>query len=120
DEVLRWFGRKAMPVLAERYPAFFEPHTSTRPFVSSLNSIIHPEVRKLYPGADVPTFDYADGDDGSLLMGYHSARKLCALAQGFVEGAGDHYGEEILFEHLECMNKGAEKCSFRISFGKRA
>src|SRR5262249_32320754 len=68
-EVLRWFGREAMPVLAERYPAFFRGHTSTRPFVLSVNDIIHPEVRKVYPGADVPVFDFRDLDDGALLMG---------------------------------------------------
>ena len=54
QEVLRWFGREAMPRLAKRYPAFFEAHQSVRPFILSLNSIIHPEVHKLYPGAHCP------------------------------------------------------------------
>src|SRR5690349_8670133 len=43
NEVLRWFGREAMPILADRYPGFFKPHKTTRPFLLSLNSIIHPE-----------------------------------------------------------------------------
>ncbi len=116
NEVLRWFGQEAMSVMVERYPEFFSAQTTTRPFVLSLNSIIHPEVRKLYPGADVPLFDFEDGPDGSLLMGYDSARKLCALAQGFVEGAGKHFGEVVRFEHLECMHKGDVKCRFRITF----
>ncbi len=107
-EVLRWFGREAMPVLAERYPAFFSAHTSTRPFILSINEIIHPEVRKIYP--------FRDAGDGTLLMGYQSARKLCALAQGFVEGAAEHYRESLKFEHLNCMHHGDPKCLFRISF----
>src|SRR5262245_24656079 len=53
NDVLRWFGQQAMPVLAQRYPGFFTPHATTRPFILSLNNIIHPEVRKVYPGADV-------------------------------------------------------------------
>jgi predicted hydrocarbon binding protein len=116
-EVLRWFGREAMPVLAERYPAFFKAHTSTRPFILSVNDIIHPEVRKVYPGADVPVFDFRHLEDGALLMGYQSARKLCMLAQGFVEGAAAHYHEPVKFEHVHCMHKGDPKCVFRISFG---
>lgn len=116
NEVLRWFGQEAMAVMVERYPAFFVAHQSTRPFVLSLNSIIHPEVRNIYPGADVPVFDFDDAPDGSLLMGYHSARKLCSLAQGFVEGAGRHYGEQVRFEHLCCMHKGDPKCQFRLVF----
>jgi len=116
-DVLRWFGQQAMPVLAQRYPAFFHAHTTTRPFILSLNSIIHPEVRKIYPGADVPEFDFHLETDGALLMGYHSARHLCMLAQGFVEGAARHYGEACAFEHRQCMHKGDAKCLFHIRFG---
>ena len=115
-EVLRWFGREAIPILAERYPVFFTAHTSARPFVRSVNKIIHPEVRKIYAGADVPTFDLEDGPDGALLMGYHSVRRLCALAEGFVEGAAGHYGETVDFQHLACMHRGDAKCVFRLSF----
>lgn len=57
DDVTRWFGRSAMPLFAERYPTLFEEHRSALPFVLTLNDIIHPEVRKLYPGAIVPVFD---------------------------------------------------------------
>jgi predicted hydrocarbon binding protein len=121
-EVLRWFGREAMPILAERYPLFFTAHASARNFVLSVNQIIHPEVRKIYPGADVPIFDFQDAADGALLMGYHSPRKLCALAEGFVEGAATHYSETVNVEHLACMHHGHAKCLFRLSFatGKAA
>lgn len=116
QDVLRWFGRAAMPVLAQRYESFFTSHASTRPFILSLNNIIHPEVRKIYPGADVPEFDFIDTDDGSLMMGYYSARKLCALAEGFVQGAADYYHETCQFEHRQCMHHGDDKCLFHISF----
>jgi len=116
SEVLRWFGQQAMPRLAERYPAFFKGHHSTQPFIVSVNSIIHPEVRKLYAGADVPLFDFTDGPDGALLMGYRSPRKLCALAQGFIEGAAVHYHETAAVEHLACMHDGDAECQMRIVF----
>ena len=63
-EVLRWFGQQAIPLLFDRYPGFFSSQASTRPFVLSVNSIIHPEVRKIYPGADVPTFELRDAPEG--------------------------------------------------------
>ncbi|QOT79109.1 heme NO-binding domain-containing protein [Cupriavidus basilensis] len=115
-DVLRWFGREAMPSLASRYPAYFAAHSATRPFVLSVNDIIHPEVRKVYPGADVPTFGFRDEPDGTLLMRYSSPRRLCALAQGFVEGAADHFGEALSFEHVECMHDGDASCVCRIGF----
>jgi hypothetical protein len=113
--VLRWFGRRAIPVLADRYPAFFQPQHTTREFVLTLNEIIHPEVRNLYPGADVPVFDFDTSSPTVLVMGYRSKRRLCALAHGFVEGAGDYYGEAVTFTHVSCMHAGDEKCVFEIS-----
>jgi hypothetical protein len=120
DSVIRWFGRNAMPVFAQRYPKFFRTHDSTRPFLLTLNNIIHPEVRKIYPGADVPVFDYDATSDGVLLMGYSSARKLCAFAEGLIEGAAAHYGEEVSLDQPYCMNRGDKKCLFKISFTKKA
>jgi hypothetical protein len=122
DEQLRWFGRGAMPILAERYAVFFEQPADTRSFLLTLNNIIHAEVRKLYPDADVPTFDFdpiagvepPPGD--SLVMGYQSTRRLCALAEGFILGAADHYGEAVAIEQPRCMNRGDERCALVCSF----
>ncbi|MCY1368079.1 heme-NO-binding protein [compost metagenome] len=120
-ELLRWFGRESIPPLASRYPDFFDAHASTRPFVLNVNNIIHPEVHKLYPGADVPTFGFHDELDGSLLMTYVSARRLCALAQGLIEGAAEYFKERISFDHLQCIHGGDPHCLFRITFhGRRA
>jgi predicted hydrocarbon binding protein len=49
-------------------------------------------------------------------MGYQSVRRLCVLAQGFVEGAGAHYGETVRCEHVKCMHQADPKCVLRISF----
>jgi hypothetical protein len=116
EAIVRWVGREALPLLAIRFPRLFAAHDSTRSFVLTLNDIIHPEVRKLYPGANVPEFDFDTSSDEFLVVGYQSARRLCAFAQGLVEGAAAHYGEVADFEHLKCMNKGDEKCVFRIRF----
>jgi hypothetical protein len=116
NEVLRWFGRQAMVVLAERYPAFFQPHKTARPFILSVNSIIHPEVGKLYPGALTPRFDFSESEDG-LLLRYHSQRRLCALAQGFIEGAAKYYGETASCHHLRCLHNGDSECRVQLRFG---
>jgi hypothetical protein len=46
-EVLRWFGQQTIPLLFDRFPAFFSSQLSTRPFELSVNSTIHPELRKI-------------------------------------------------------------------------
>ncbi len=119
SEALRLFGRSAMARLAALYPALFEPHSSTTPFLLTLNDIIHPAVRCLYPGADVPVFDFtvAPVEDGSdLVVGYRSARRLCYLAEGFIEGAAAHFGESVAVCQAECMNNGAPECLISCTF----
>jgi hypothetical protein len=118
DGIVLWFGRRALPLLAQKYPEFFEGH-STRSLLLSLNDIIHPEVRKIYPDADVPSFDYDTSLPDELLMSYRSRRMLCTLGQGLVEGAAAHYGEHATFEHLSCTRRGDAQCQFRIRFQAR-
>lgn len=116
DEIVRWFGRNALPLEAERYPRFFTPHTRTRAFLLTLNDIIHPEVRKIYPGADVPVFDFDASKTDGLAIGYNSARKLCAFAEGLIEGAAAYYGEQVEISQPQCMKRGDERCLLVCSF----
>jgi hypothetical protein len=115
-EVLRWFGRSAMPLMAERFPTLFEPYRSSRDFILSVNSVIHPEVRKVYVGAACPYIDLREEADGTLTVGYRSARRMCGLAQGFMEGAAAHFGDTIAIEHRQCMDGGDAKCTLAVSW----
>ncbi|WP_395371051.1 heme NO-binding domain-containing protein [Komagataeibacter diospyri] len=99
-ELLHRFGRDAMPILKERYPALFNAHPNSRSFILSVNSIIHPEVLKLYPGAICPHFQMKENADGTLDMTYSSQRHLIDLAQGFILGAADVFGERATVERF--------------------
>lgn len=118
NEIIRWFGKNAIPLLARKYPEFFQKHQSTRTFLLTLNSIIHPEVRKLYPGAATPDFDFDTSSPEVLVMGYRSKRRLCALAEGFIEGAATHFGEGVCIQHPSCMHRGDASCHIELSFAK--
>jgi hypothetical protein len=124
DDLLHWFGRASIPLLAQRYPVFFDGHDSTRSLLHALNDIIHPEVRKLYPGADVPIFDLEpvaglEPGDQAVTLGYRSARRLCALAEGFIQGTADHFGEQVTIEQPSCMLRGNERCALVCTFAPR-
>lgn len=116
QDILRWFGQSAIPSMATRYPVFFDSHTETRSFLLTLNNVIHPEVHKLYPGANTPMFDFAASDDRGLVIGYSSSRKLCALAEGFMRGAAKHFNEQADINQSQCMHEGASKCVFHVRF----
>lgn len=113
-ETLKWFGQLSMPFLAERYPEFFTVHKGLRSFLLSLNDVIHAEVRKIYPGAEVPVFQFktpagAAAHD-TLQIHYRSKRRLCSLAEGFIAGASGHFGDRVSITQSSCMLDGAEEC----------
>ena len=115
-EVLRWFGRESMGMVAERYSLFFTDHSSVRTFLPTINRVHNDEVRKLYPGALLPQFSFEEAPDDTLCMVYHSSRSLCDLAQGFIEGTALVFKEQITVEHPHCKLRGDHQCRFDIRF----
>jgi hypothetical protein len=120
DQVLTWFGRRCMPLFASGYPHFFEGHSSARSIALALNDVIHPEVRKLFPGAYVPEFGFETTGDNQLTISYQSTRRLCAFAEGLLHGAADHFGEKVDVVHTKCMKHGDEACVMTCSFAPAA
>lgn len=120
QEVVRWFGVSGLPLLAKKYPHFFAGHTDARSFLLTLNVIIHPEVRKLYPGADCPMFDFSASSEDVLMMSYRSQRSLCAMAEGFIDGSAAYFKQTVSQTQTSCALRGDDCCVFRIEFGSTA
>lgn len=118
--VLRTVGQAAIPLLADRYPRFFTAYPDAQGLVLALNEIIHPEVKKLYPGADTPTFSYQSVGERGLVLGYQSSRRLCALAEGFVLGTATWYSQTATVTQSACMLDGATRCLLHCDFADAA
>ena len=76
------------------YPRFFGGVTSALDFLEGIETVIHTEVRKLYPDAQLPQFDCARNVDG-LDMVYSSPRHFGDLAEGLIDGAMAHFGDAV-------------------------
>ncbi len=116
DEVVRSFGRVALPSLAARYPAFFTRHESVKPFLLTLDRVIHQEVVKIYPGATPPRIWFDDPAPDELVVHYASARRMCAFAEGMIEGAAAHYGQSATLRRPACVKRGAAHCTIHAVF----
>lgn len=112
-DVLQAFGQSAMPIILKRFPLFAEGVGDARTFLLSLNSVIHPEIRKIFAGAACPHFKYAIGDD-IIQITYHSRRRFCDIAQGLARGALFHFGEAGEVSHPECLHSGNDACRLDI------
>lgn len=95
-ELLQTFGHWVfLRLFAANYGSFFVNSKNAYDFLSSVESYIHVEVRKLYPDAELPTFAVQRPDADCLIMVYHSARPFAAFAHGLILGCIDYYDEDI-------------------------
>lgn len=94
-DLLRTFGFHLFPRFAALYPQFFTEGTSCFDFLQSVEHYIHIEVRKLYPDAELPTFEYDTSVAGRLEMVYRSTRPLGELAHGLLTGCIHHFRAPI-------------------------
>jgi hypothetical protein len=113
--LIRHFGKYALGQFARLYPALFRNHDA-RSFLKNVHRVIHQEVRKLYPNAELPDFEYQEPDASTLVMRYASPRKLCHFAEGMIDGTADYFGEDIDIEHSSCMHNGDDHCRLELRF----
>jgi hypothetical protein len=118
-DALRAFGKFAFGKLAARYPIFLEGHIEPRTFLLSVEKVIHVEVRKLFKNAVTPSFTYREAADGGLVIEYRSARKLCPLMEGLIQGTAEWFGQPIAARQDRCMHRGDECCEFHLGFPVR-
>lgn len=114
-DLLRSYGNYLFGQFARLYPGFLEGMSSSIDFVASIESVIHVEVRKLYPDAQLPRFDVMEHTPDSLQIVYRSDRHLGDLAFGLIESCIDYFGEtgEVTVERENLDEPGQPIC-FRM------
>ncbi|MEM8895380.1 MAG: heme NO-binding domain-containing protein, partial [Bacteroidota bacterium] len=81
-DLLKTYGRHIFKVFGRNYPQFFDGVDDAFSFLESIENHIHVEVRKLYPEAELPTFDSERINDKELRLTYYSTRKMGDFAHG--------------------------------------
>jgi Haem-NO-binding len=88
------FGEYLFGSLSKAYGQMFEGINNSFDMFMSIDQNIHVQVRKLYPDAELPTFDVSLIDEDNLKMIYYSERKMGDLAVGLIKGCLSHYKEK--------------------------
>ena len=114
-DLLRMFGAYCLPEFEHHYPAFFR-HDTAKAFLESIHGVIHVEVKKLYPDAQLPSIAYEDPASDRLVMIYRSGRRLCRFAEGLIEACGTRFGTRIEWTHPRCLHNGDDHCRFELVF----
>jgi len=100
------------------YPNFFTENQTTFGFLDLIENHVHVEVKKLYPDAELPTFNTTLHDENHLEMIYQSKRPFAPVAYGLMQGCIAHYQENITIEQEDLS--GGENKHVKFTLTKQA
>lgn len=116
-DLLRQFGEFLFPLLYRSMVDHIDDDIGLKDFLLMLDSVVHGEVRRLYPDATVPKISVPESDgETSMILQYQSPRKLCALCEGLLIGAAKEFQQAISISHPKCMHEGYPCCEIHIKF----
>lgn len=95
-------GRHLFHRIAALYEGLAERFSGAMELIAHVEGVIHPNVKKLYPDAELPTFGMVSSGPDELIVDYNSRNPFVPLCKGLMLGAGDFYGEklDVLYEEL--------------------
>lgn len=113
-DLIKVYGEYLFGHFVKLHEAMILESDNLKDFLLRIDSVIHVEVSKLYPGSSLPIFDYEDIDENNLVMIYQSPRKMCYLAEGLVIGAAQYFNTPYKLKQTKCMHSGADHCRLEI------
>ncbi len=92
-DLLRTYGRHLFRQFTVLYPELMVGTANSLDFIATIENVIHVEVKKLYPDAELPRFETLEHTPHRLRIVYRSDRHLGDLAHGLIESCVEHFGE---------------------------
>lgn len=108
DDLLRLYGNWFFDVLMNGHKRHLNNLTNSFDLLYAIEDHIHVEVKKLYPEAELPSFETTIINPTHLKMIYSSERKMWALAWGLMEGCFKHYKEKAAITYHFLVSDGSK------------
>ncbi len=89
------YGEHLFEILIKIYPEPVKKYNNSFEFISNVESVVHPEVKKLYPDSDLPTFELLSMDEKKMVIVYKSSKPMMDFAKGLMIGCAKHYNEDL-------------------------
>lgn len=103
DDLLLVYAEHFFSVLEESYPGLLASYNDPIEMISSIENHIHVEVRKIYPDAELPTFEVVEKTDISIILIYKSSRAMHHFGLGLMNKTFEHFNSTatIVLEKLK-------------------
>ncbi len=108
DDLLLVYAEHFFSVLEESYPGLLATYSDPIEMLASIEDHIHVEVRKIYPDAELPTFDVLEKTENSLVMIYKSSRAMHHFGLGLMNKTFEHFNSTATIELEKIKDDGTE------------
>lgn len=103
-ELIKVFGKYLFGRFIVLYPTLIKGPKSSFDFLEIIENHVHVEVKKLYPDAELPTFETSRPTNNSLKIIYQSERPFAPLAEGLITGCIAYHEEDIELQVTDLSN----------------
>lgn len=115
EELQRVFGEYVFKNLYASLPAnasLFQCDTCFQ-FIRHVEDYIHIEVKKLYPEAKPPKFEFINESQTELIFDYKSARCMAHVCLGLIEGCAHYFNQSVIIE-MQPQNTDSSHVRFTV------
>mgnify|MGYP000565688878 CR=1 FL=1 len=108
DNLLLVYAEHFFSVIEDSYPGLLATYKDPIEMISSIENHIHVEVRKIYPDAELPTFEVIDKTEDSLIMIYKSSRAMHHFGLGLMNKTFEHFNSTATIALERIKEDGTE------------
>ncbi|MBU2938167.1 heme NO-binding domain-containing protein [Lacinutrix sp. C3R15] len=108
DNLLLVYAEHFFSVIEKSYPGLLATYKDPIEMISSIENHIHVEVRKIYPDAELPTFEVTDKTENSLVMIYKSSRAMHHFGLGLMNKTFEHFNTTAKIDLEKIKEDGTE------------
>ena len=108
DNLLLAYGEHFFSVIEDSYPGLLATYKDPIEMISSIENHIHVEVRKIYPDAELPTFEVIEKTEKSLMIIYKSSRAMHHFGLGLMNKTFEHFNSKATIELEKIKEDGTE------------
>lgn len=110
----RVFAEHFYKVIERDYSSFLKTYSDPLEMLASIENHIHVEVQKIYPEAQLPTFEVQEKTDNKLVMVYSSSRAMYSFGLGLMEQTFKYFDQQATID-FELLKDDGSEVKFVIS-----
>ncbi|MBO6605700.1 heme NO-binding domain-containing protein [Psychroserpens sp.] len=108
DDLLMVYSEHLFSVLVKTHPDLVKHYKDPMDLLASIENHIHVEVQKIYPEAQLPTFELEERTEEKMVMVYKSERALYMLGKGLMLETFKLFDVPVTIDYEKLNDKGTE------------